>query len=119
MRAGIGPMSLPKIYADFHNADAQGRLRLNCAGTLEDLARQNLELHEGQKLLLYADDVNAAGADDELRVEGTVSFSSDEQCWVAIIDWSAIFHASQASMPFVKGAGGVLPLPGSERVIAD
>ena len=33
-------MATPRIYADFHNADAQGRLRLNCIGTEEDLASQ-------------------------------------------------------------------------------
>ena len=25
-------MNHPKVFADFHNADAQGRLRLNCIG---------------------------------------------------------------------------------------
>ena len=30
-------MVKPKVYADFHNADANGRLRLNCVGTVEDL----------------------------------------------------------------------------------
>lgn len=33
-----------EFHADFHNADVQGRLRLNCIGTVEDLARQNIEL---------------------------------------------------------------------------
>ena len=33
-------MQKPKVYADSHNADAYGRLRLNCAGTTEDLSRQ-------------------------------------------------------------------------------
>ena len=35
-------MVKPKVYADFHNADPQGRLRLNCIGTTEDLARHNV-----------------------------------------------------------------------------
>jgi hypothetical protein len=30
-------MNKPKVYADFQNADSQGRLRLNCLGTVEDL----------------------------------------------------------------------------------
>ena len=40
-------MVMPKIYADFHNADSQGRLRLNCVGTTDDLARQQVELRKG------------------------------------------------------------------------
>jgi hypothetical protein len=40
-------MNNPRVFADFHNADAQGRLRLNCIGTLEDLASQNIELQDG------------------------------------------------------------------------
>jgi hypothetical protein len=33
-----------RVFADFHNADALGRLRLNCIGTVEDLARQQISL---------------------------------------------------------------------------
>jgi hypothetical protein len=87
-------MIRPKVYADFHNADPHGRLRLNCVGTLEDLAQQQVELREGLLLTLYADDVDDQGRLDELRVDGVVSFSEEEHCWVAAIDWAAIRHAS-------------------------
>src|SRR5437764_1154960 len=85
----------PKVYADFHNADAKGRLRLNCVGTIEDLARQGVTLREGLLLTLYSDDLDAGGRLDELRVEGLVSFSEEEHGWVASIDWSAIHHGSE------------------------
>lgn len=88
-------MAEPKIYADFHNADAQGRLRLNCVGTLEDLARQQVELREGLLLTLYADDLDEQGRADDLLVEGIVSFSVEEHCWVAAIDWAVIRHGSK------------------------
>ncbi len=84
----------PKIYADFHNADSQGRLRLDCVGTKDDLAEQNVELREGLSLTLYADDANDQGELDELLVHGVVTYSPEERCWVAHIDWSAIRHAS-------------------------
>lgn len=87
-------MAMPRVYADFHNADAQGRLRLNCVGTLEDLAEQKIELRDGLLLTLYADDADAQGQADELLVDGVVSFSEQEHCWVASIDWQAIRHAS-------------------------
>lgn len=81
-----------KVFADFHNADGQGRLRLNCIGTVEDLTRQNIELQDGQLLTLYSED---------LEVDGVVQFSSEENLWVAAIDWNAIQEsedlAAQAS----------------------
>jgi hypothetical protein len=91
-------MRKPKVYADFHNADSQGRLRMNCVGTTEDLARQHVQLHEGMLLTLYSDDLDDKGQPDELLVEGTASFSEDEHCWVAAIDWSAIRHASEGEI---------------------
>ncbi|MEH2254005.1 hypothetical protein [Nostoc sp.] len=74
-------MNTPRIFADFHNADNQGRLRLNCIGTVEDLACQNIELQNGKLLTLYSED---------LEVEGVVQYSTEEQLWVAAIDWNAI-----------------------------
>ena len=74
-------MNTPKVFADFHNADAQGRLRLNCIGTIEDLARQHIELQDGQSLTLYSED---------LEVDGTVQYSEAENLWVATIDWQKI-----------------------------
>lgn len=88
-------MVKPKVYADFHNADANGRLRLNCVGTVEDLARQGVALRDGMPLAIYSDDLDAEGRLDELLVDGVVSFSDEEHCWVAAIDWSAIHHASE------------------------
>jgi hypothetical protein len=70
-----------KVFADFHNADARGRLRLNCIGTVEDLAQQQIVLRSGLALTLYS---------EELEVEGMVAYSTDENVWVAVIDWSAI-----------------------------
>jgi dTDP-glucose pyrophosphorylase len=72
---------LPRVYADFHNADRHGRLRLNCAGTTQDLQRQGLNLVEGLRLTLYMDDVECAGL---------VTFSDEENLWVAVIDWDEI-----------------------------
>jgi hypothetical protein len=91
----------PKVYADFHNADAQGRLRLNCIGTTEDLARQAITLRDGMPLTLFADDVGEDGQLDELLVDGIAKFSAEENCWVAAINWSAIRHASNDQAPQV------------------
>ncbi|HUY31369.1 MAG TPA: hypothetical protein VMV69_01205 [Pirellulales bacterium] len=98
-------MVKPKIYADFHNADAHGRLRLNCIGTIEDLAEQQIELHAGLHLTLYADDLDDKGQLDELLVDGVVSLSEEEHCWVASIDWTAIRHASEGQASHVEGNG--------------
>jgi hypothetical protein len=72
---------MSRVFVDFHNADEQGRLRLNCIGTIEDLSRQHTELENGQRLVLYGED---------LEVDGVVQFSEDEKIWVVAIDWSQI-----------------------------
>ena len=103
-------MTRPRVYADFQNIDEANRLRLTCAGTLQDLARHGLQWHEGLVLTFYSDDADDHGQPDELRVEGVVHYDPDGRCWVAIIDWAALHHASEE-----KTAGGkplvVAPLP--------
>ncbi|WP_226889027.1 hypothetical protein [Nostoc sp. MG11] len=74
-------MITPKVFADFQNAYAEKRLRLNCIGTIEDLANQSIELQDGQLLTLYSED---------LEVDGVVQFSEEEKLWVAAIDWERI-----------------------------
>jgi hypothetical protein len=74
-------MDKPSIYADFNNADPQGRLRLNCVGTIEDISRQGVRLHDGLPLLLH---------DEELEADGEAHFSSAEQIWVAVINWKMV-----------------------------
>ena len=73
--------ALVQFVADFQNADAKGRLRLNCVGTIEDLASQGIRLQPGLRLRLYSDDLEA---------EGAVEYSEEEHLWVAVIDWRAI-----------------------------
>lgn len=79
-------MSLFRVFVDFHNADEQGRLCLNCISTIEDLARQQAKLEDGQRLTLYS---------EELEVDGVVQFSADEKIWVAVIDWNQIRQVGQ------------------------
>lgn len=74
-------MIYTRIFVDFHNTDSQGRLRLNCVGTNDDLRCQNILLHDGQSLILYS---------EELQVEGVVHYSEEEKFWVAVIDWNQI-----------------------------
>ena len=77
-------MNTLKVFADFHNADTEGRLRLNCTGTIEDLARQKIRLSDGLQLILYSED---------LEVDGVVQYSNEENVWVAVIDWDEIREA--------------------------
>ena len=76
-------MDTPKVFADFHNADGKGRLRLNCKGTIDDLAYQNIELSEGLELIL---------ADDEVEGKGRATYSESENIWVAEIDWGELVN---------------------------
>lgn len=74
-------MDKPRVFTDFHNANPQGRLRLNCTITIEDLAHQKILLQDGQQLTLYSED---------LKVDGVVQYSTEENLWVAVIDWDKI-----------------------------
>jgi hypothetical protein len=87
-------MATPKIYADFQNLDDFNRLRLTCAGTLEALERHGILLQEGLALTFYTDDADDQGQPDELRVEGVVHYDEEEHRWVAMVDWTAVRHAS-------------------------
>lgn len=86
------PPTLPRVFADFHNSDTQGRVRLNCAGTVQDLTRLGIALREGMQLLLSS---------YELETEAVVSFSPTEGLWVAKIDWNNIRDRES------KGAAGL------------
>jgi len=97
-------MAPPRVYVDFQNIDEANRLRLTCAGTLQDLAHHNIQLHDGLVLTFYSDDADDHGQPDELRVEGVVHYDLDGHCWVAAINWAAIRHASE------ERAKGVKPL---------
>jgi len=76
-------MKLPiKIFADFNNADGEGRVRLNTSGTLNDLENNNVKLETGLEILL--DD------NDGLTAIGIVQFSETESIWIAIVDWNKL-----------------------------
>ncbi|MBX9583581.1 MAG: hypothetical protein K2X87_25040 [Gemmataceae bacterium] len=69
------------LYADFNNADAEGRVRLNGAGTLSDLARLGVRLRDGLPLTIH---------DEGLAADGEVVYSPSEGVWTARIDWSLV-----------------------------
>jgi hypothetical protein len=95
---GMKPMATPKVYADFQNLDDDNRLRLTCAGTLEDLEGQGIQLREGLVLTFYTDDADDEGRPDELLAEGVVHYAQDQNCWVAAVNWSALRHASDDNL---------------------
>ncbi len=82
-------MSSPRVFVDFHNADEKGRLRLNCVGSIEDLAHQQIVLKNTQLLTLYSED---------LEVDGVVEFSEEEKMWVVMIDWNQIREVEELAL---------------------
>ena len=59
-------MKMLRIFVDFNNADNEGRVRLTCQGTINDLMKKNIELEEGLEVIL--DDY------DTLSTPGIVRF---------------------------------------------
>jgi hypothetical protein len=74
------------IHADFQNADAQGRVRLNTAGALAAIASLGIELEPDMRVLLIDG--------EELTAVGTVMWSEAEKIWVAEVDWDDAVKAS-------------------------
>ncbi len=74
-------MLKPILYADFNNADAEGRLRLNCTETLKELAQEEMQLTPGLQVVLH---------DEELEADAEIQFSSIENMWVGVIDWQQL-----------------------------
>jgi hypothetical protein len=110
-------MKHPRILVDFQNADPAGRVRLRCNGTLEDLQRQSLELHEGQMVTVWEDDLDEHDRPQLLVADGVVTYSADEQCWVAAIDWDAIQYVPDTHTESVNGVptNANLPLPVADQ----
>jgi uncharacterized protein (UPF0216 family) len=77
-----------RVFADFHNADTVGRIRLNCIGTIEDLASKGISLQSSQELKLYS---------EELEVDGIVEYSQLENIFVVVIDWDNISEVEELS----------------------
>ena len=88
-------MNLPEIYADFNNLDGENRLRLTTLGSLNDLARQGIQLKGGLALTVTTDDADDDGNSDDLMADAVIHFNAKEKCWVAQIDWSKVQNRSE------------------------
>lgn len=88
-------MNALRIYADFQKLDDDNRLKLTCRGTLQDLQRFGVQLHEGLRLTFFTDDADDEGRPDDLLIDGVVQFNAEERCWVAAVDWTMLRHASR------------------------
>jgi len=97
-------MDTQTIYADFNNADVEGRLRLNGAGTLRDLARMGMRLRDGMRLTIH---------DEELAADAVAVFSQNEGMWVAQIDWSLV--RARDDEPAVTAGTNAQPLASPDR----
>jgi hypothetical protein len=75
------PSDLPAVFADFHNADELGRVRLNTKGTRDDFEALGIHPYTGLRLLLCDG--------EQLSTEGIVKWG-DAEGWVAEIDWSRL-----------------------------
>ncbi len=77
------------IFVDFHNADAEGYVRLNTNGTVADLSRLGITLHDGMNLRV---------SDGEITIAGTVHGPGAEGVWRLEVDWKEVF-GEHAKLP--------------------
>jgi hypothetical protein len=73
--------SMPTIYADFHNADKDGFVRMNSIGTIEDLSRHGVVLKDGLKVRI---------SDGELAADAVIRAPGKEGVWRAEINWPEV-----------------------------
>jgi hypothetical protein len=74
-------------------------------GTIHALARHGIQLREGLTLTFYTDDADDQGNRDDLLIDGVVTYSPEEQSWVAAVDWNAIRNASDEKSQEANGVG--------------
>jgi hypothetical protein len=41
------------------------------------------------------DDADDDGNSDDIMVDGVAHFSDSDKCWVAVVDWQTVYHASE------------------------
>ena len=70
-----------RVFADLHNSDRAGRVRLNCQGTTDDLRALRLELSDGLRIVI---------TDSEFEADAIVVRSEEESIWVAKIKWDEV-----------------------------
>lgn len=85
---------IPKIYADFHKVDENGRLILICIGTKSDIEKYGVEFQDGMVITFYCDDADDDGNPDDLLADGIVSYDVEKYYWTATIDWNTVRHTS-------------------------
>lgn len=74
---------------------------LDRLGTVEDIARSGLTLHEGMIVIFYDYDASDRSADDKLLFEGAVHYDEAQRKWYALLDWASFRHESdEASSVF-------------------
>ncbi len=83
-----------KLWVDF-NASVELSVRLNSAGTLEDLKRQNAQLKEGQKLLLWCEDEDKDGNPTDIVVEAVAKYNTETNTWEGVFDWRQLTNKSK------------------------
>ena len=76
-----------RIWADFHTQDPSGRVPLNTAGSLRDLARYRNLLQPGTRVTLY---------ESTFEVEGSLEL--EDGIWRAVVDWTTYRPTSSINL---------------------
>jgi len=82
------------LWVDFNNMSDYGVVRLNCSGTISEIAKKKIELKDGLKLIVWTEDQDDDGNPDNLEVEAEVKYHEVEHVWVAKFDEDKWRHQS-------------------------
>ncbi len=93
-------MTTVRMYADFNDQDAEGRVLLHAGASLADLEKFERVLRPGLPVILYTDD------NDYVEVAATFGRDEEHDMWVA--DWSERSASGGASFREATDARAVV-----------
>jgi len=88
---------MESLWVDFQNSSSEG-VRLICKGTLDEIEKKALVLSDGLELMIWQEDQDDDGTQNNLIVQATVKYDEIEKCWVAKYDDAKLIHESERSV---------------------
>ncbi len=74
----------PRIYVDF-NANHGGQVSLTKLGSIKEIAKLGLQLHEGMDLEIYQPDPSDTHPEDELTATAVAHYDTRNREWTAVL----------------------------------
>lgn len=95
-----------RIFADFNGQDRSGRVRLNCARSLREIAALASPLRAAQTVWLY---------DEEAGVEAELQYDAQHEIWLASPRWDTWRDSPTPAVPVQESLDLPAAMPAPAR----